>query len=126
MVQVWGTPIFAPLPFGGDSIEMKKEAGELGLTMHNTSYSQTLTIHRPPKPNKEKRKKFAKSNYVIGAGLIWVRNRSPGSNTRVACHEWTVHGGAGNPQLKSRGPPFLDHALSEEKTIKGARELGSS
>ena len=49
-----GTPIFGPLPFRGDSLETKKGARELGLRMHNTSYSLTLTVHSPTKSNKGK------------------------------------------------------------------------
>ena len=43
-------PIFGPLPFRGDSLETKKGTGEVGFTMHITSYSLTLTLSN--KPNK--------------------------------------------------------------------------
>ena len=39
----------------------------------------TLTVHSPTKSNKGKWRKCAKSDYVIEAGLIWERNRCPGS-----------------------------------------------
>ena len=111
----WGTPIFGPLPFRGDSLEMKKGAWELGLTMHNTSYSLTLTVHSPTKSNKGKWRKCAKSDYVIEAGLIWEWNRCPGSDTRVACHGCTVHLVREAPVRNPGGePPFLDPSLSEE------------
>ena len=123
-----GTPIFGPLPFRGDSLEAKKGARELGLTMHNTSYSLTLTVHSPTKSNKGKWRKCAKSDYVIEARLIWERNRCPGSDTRVACHGWTVHCGAGGPRFETQGGtpifgplPFRGDSL---ETKKGARELG--
>ena len=75
----------------------------------------TLTVHSPKKSNKGKWRKCAKSDYVIEAGLIWERNRCPGSNTRVACHGWTVHCGAGGPRFETQGePPFFDPSLSEE------------
>ena len=124
----WGTPIFGPLPFQGDSLEMKKGAWELGLTMHNTSYSLTLTVHSPTKSNKGKWRKCAKSDYVIEAGLIWERNRCPGSDTRVACHGCTEHLVREAPGSKPRwrtpifGPlPFRGDSL---ETKKGAWELG--
>ena len=110
-----GTPIFWPLPFRGDRLETKKGARELGLRLHSTSYSLTLTVHSPTKSNKGKWRKCAKSDYVIEAGLIWERNRCPGSDTRVACHGWTVHCGAGGPRFETQGePPFFDPSLSEE------------
>ena len=75
----------------------------------------TLTVHRPTKSNKGKWRKCAKSDYVIQAGLIWERNRCPGSDTRVACHGWTVHCGAGGHGFETQGePPFFDPSLSEE------------
>ena len=75
----------------------------------------TLTIHSPTKSNKGRWRKCAKSDYVIEAGLIWERNRCPGSETRVACHGWTVHCGAGGPRFGTQGePPFFDPSLSEE------------
>ena len=77
--------------------------------------SLTLTLHSPTKSNKGKWRKCAKSDYVIEAGLIWERNRCPGSDTRVACHGWTVHCGAGGPRFETQGePPFFDPSLSEE------------
>ena len=110
-----GTPIFWPLPFRGDRLETKKGARELGLTMHSTSPTLTLTVHSPTKSNKGKWRKCAKSDYVIEAGLIWEQNCCPGSDTRVACHGWTVHCGAGGPRFKTQGePPFFDPSLSEE------------
>ena len=123
-----GTPIFWPLPFRGDRLETKKGARELGLTMHNTSYSLTLTVHSPTKSNKEKWRKCAKSDYVIEAGLIWERNRCTGSDTRVACHGWTVHCGAGGPRFETQGEPPVFWPLPFRRdrleTKKGARELG--
>ena len=123
-----GTPIFWPLPFRGDRLETKKGARELGLTMHNTSYTLTLTAHSPTKSNKGKWRKCAKSDYVIEAGLIWERNRWPGSDSRVACHGWTVHCGAGGAPVRNPGGtpifwplPFRGDRL---ETKKGARELG--
>ena len=86
------------------------------LSLHSSSLVcmiLTLTVHSPTKSNKGKWRKCAKSDYVIEAGLIWERNRCPGSDTRVACHGWTVHCGAGVPGSKPRGnphfltPPFL-------------------
>ena len=110
-----GTPIFWPLPFRGDRLETKKGARELGLTMHSTSSTLTLTVHSPTKSNKGKWRKCAKSHYVIEAGLIWERNRCPGSDTRVVCHGWTVHCGAGGPRFETQGePPFFDPSLSDE------------
>ena len=123
-----GTPIFWPLPFRGDRLETKKVARELGLTMHSTSSTLTLTVHSPTKSNKGKWRKCAKSDYVIEAGLIWERNRCPGSDTRVACHGWTVHCGAGGSPVRNPGGtpifwplPFRGDRL---ETKKGARELG--
>ena len=125
-----GNPHFGPLPFRGDSLETKKEAWELGLRMHNTSYSQTLTVHSPTKSNKGKWRKCAKSNYVIEAGLIWEQNRCPGSDTRVAYHGCTVHLVREAPGSKPRrgtpifGPlPFRGDSL---ETKKGVWELGLS
>ena len=75
----------------------------------------TLTVHSPTKSNKGKWRKCAKSDYVIEAGLIWEWNHCPGSDTRVACHGWTVHCGAGGPRFGTQGePPFFDPSLSEE------------
>ena len=123
-----GNPHFWPLPFRGDRLETKKGARELGLTMHNTSSTLTLTVHSPTKSNKGKWRKCAKSDYVIEAGLIWERNRCPGSDTRVACHGWTVHCGAGGSPVRNPGGtpifwplPFRGDRL---ETKKGARELG--
>ena len=123
-----GTPIFWPLPFRGDRLETKKGARELGLTTHSTSSTLTLTVHSPTKSNKGKWRKCAKSHYVIEAGLIWEWNRCPGSDTRVACHGWTVHCGAGGPRFETQGEtpifwplPFRGDRL---ETKKGARELG--
>ena len=123
-----GTPIFGPLPFWGDSLETKKGAWELGLTMYNTSYSLTLTVHNPTKSSKGKWRKCARSDNVIEAGLIWERNSCPGSDTRVACHGWTVHCGAGGPRFETQGGtpifgplPFRGDSL---ETKKGTWELG--
>ena len=88
--------------------------------------SLTLTVHSPTKSNKGKWRKCAKSDYVIEAGLIWERNRCPGSDTRVACHGWTVHCGAGGPRFETQGePPFLTLPFRGDRleTKKGAREL---
>ena len=41
-------------PGGPPFSETKKGAWELGLTMHLTSYSLTLTVHSPTKSNKGK------------------------------------------------------------------------
>ena len=88
----------------------------------------TLTVHSPTKSNKGKWRKCTKSDYVIEAGLIWERNGCPGSDTRVACHGWTVHCGAGGPRLETQGePPFfwpLPFRGDRLETKKGARELG--
>ena len=122
-----GTPIFWPLPFRGDRLETKKGARELGLTMHSTSSTLTLTVHSPTKSNKGKWRKCAKSHNVIEAGLIWERNRCPGSDTRVVCHGWTVHCGAGVPGSKPGGTPIfwpLPFRGDRLETKKGARELG--
>ena len=88
----------------------------------------TLTVHSPTKSNKGKWRKCAKSDYVIEAGLIWERNRCPGSDTRVACHGCTVHLVREAPGSKPRrgtpifGPlPFRGDSL---ETKKGAWELG--
>ena len=91
-------------------------------------YFLTLTVHSPTKSNKGKWRKCAKSDYVIEAGLIWEWNRCPGSDTRVACHGWTMHCGAGGPRFETQGGtplfgplPFRGDSL---ETKKGAWELG--
>ena len=96
--------------------------------MHNTSYSLTLTVHSPTKSNKGKWRKCAKSDYVIEAGLIWERNRCPGSDTQVACHGCTVHLVREAPGSKPRrGTPIFGPLAFQGdslETKKGAWELG--
>ena len=79
----------------------------------------TQTIHSPTKHNKGKWRKWAKSDYIIEAGLIHMGTKSlpvqwrPSGVPGVA-----VHSGAGDPQFESRGkPPFLDPSFPK-------RELG--
>ena len=88
----------------------------------------TLTVHSPTKSNKGKWRKCAKSDYVMEAGLIWERNRCPGSDPRVAWHGCTVHLVREAPGSKPRrgtpifGPlPFRGDSLEMKK---GAWELG--
>ena len=85
-------------------------------------FSVTLTVHSPTKSNKGKWRKCAKSDYVTEASLIWERNRCPGSDTRVACHGWTVHCGAGGPRFETQGGtpifgplPFRGDSLEMKK-----------
>ena len=80
---------------------------------HTNWNTLTLTVHSPTKSNKGKWRKCAKSDYIIEAGLIWERNRCPGSDTPVACHGCTVHCGAGGLRFETQGgnphfwtPPF--------------------
>ena len=81
----------------------------------------TLTLLNPTKSNKEKWRKCAKSHYIKEAGIIWARNRCPGSDTLVACQGWTVRCGARGPQFVYSGePPFLDPSLSK-KSLLGVR-----
>ena len=118
-----GTPIFWPLPFRGDRLETKKGARELGLTMHSTSSTLTLTVHSPTKSNKGKWRKCAKSDYVIEAGLIWERNRCPGGVPWVNSALWC----GGSPVRNPGGTPIfwpLPFRGDRLETKKGARELG--
>ena len=98
------------------------------LQTYKLIYPLTLTVHSPTKSKKGKWRKCAKSDYVIEAGLIWERNRCPGSDTRVTCHGCTVHLVREGPGSKPRrgtpifGPlPFRGDSL---ETKKGAWELG--
>ena len=81
------------LPF--PSLEMKKGA---------SSYSLTQTVHRPTESNKGKWRKYATSNYIIGAGIIWAWI------AWVDCALWCGR----PPNHIGEGGPFLDPSLSEE------------
>ena len=89
----------------------------------------TLIVHSPTKSNKGKWGKCAKPDYIIERGLAWEQNGCPGSDTRVACHSWTVHCGVGGPSSKPGwNPLFLNPPFPrrESRNEKGAWELGLS
>ena len=124
-----GNPHFLTPPF--PRRYARNEKGGEGVRVNNAwhfFYLKTLTVHSPTKSNKGKWRKCAKSDYVIEAGLIWERNRCPGSDTQVACHGWTVHCGAGgSPVWNPGGTPIfwpLPFRGDRLETKKGARELG--
>ena len=65
-------------------------------------------------------------DYAIQAGLIWVWNCCPGSDTWVVCHGWTVHCGAGGLVPIPGGAPIfgpLPFRGDSLETKKEAREL---
>ena len=51
-----------------------------------TPETPLLNPNRPQSNKIQQGEVKKKSHYVIEAGLIWERNRCPGSDTRVACH----------------------------------------
>ena len=52
-------------------------------------------------------RKCDKSDYIIERGLIWETNCYPGCDTRVGCHRWTVHQGAGGLVWNQEGDPIF-------------------
>ena len=54
------------------------------------SYLLTLAHKKATKGYMQELRKCTKSDYIIGGGLIWARNRCPGRDTRVGCLKWYV------------------------------------
>ena len=84
---------------------------DLAFLTKNLNFRQNLIALTTPKVTKGYKwdsRKCAKSEYVIEGGLIWGRNRCPGSVCGVGWHRRTVCCGARGPWFKSRGnPPFV-------------------